>query len=93
MEEQQDDIKGSWCKILYVESGEYNNVRGIMEPDPDEVKRDLIIGYQTTAAGKEALAAHRICTDPECDAVAADGKDHVHTWRSAADYFSADVES
>ncbi|NUC70710.1 hypothetical protein HTZ84_00010 [Haloterrigena sp. SYSU A558-1] len=61
--------------------------------NPDEVKRDLIIAYQTTASGREILKTYHICTSPDCDAIVVDGEDHVHEFSSAVDYFDAATSS
>lgn len=53
---------------------------------PDDIKRDLIIAFETTETGRAALQTHLVCSDSDCDDLKRPGE-HVHDYVPAGDYF------
>lgn len=53
---------------------------------PDDIKRDLIIAFETTEQGCAALQTHLVCADPGCDDLKRP-TEHVHDHVPAGEYF------
>lgn len=53
---------------------------------PDDIKRDLIIAFETTEQGRAALQTHLVCSDPDCENLKRPDE-HVHDHVPAGDYF------
>ena len=55
---------------------------------PEEIKRELIIGYKTSDSGQRLLTEYQICETEDCGKLIHNGEDHIHQFISVADYFS-----